>query len=135
MTRKITRSAGRIKEGLQKKLVMGNIDAKRDWGYAKEYVEAMWLMLQQDSPDDYVIATGETHTVEEFLDASFGHLDLDWREFIEFDERFMRPSEVDLLIGDASKAAEKLGWVPKVKFKDLAVLMTEADWALAKAER
>ncbi len=135
VTRKISRSAGRIKEGLQKHLVMGNLDAKRDWGYAKEYVEAMWLMLQQDTPDDYVIATGETHTVEDFLRESFASLDLDWKAFIRFDERFMRPAEVDLLIGDASKAREKLGWEPKVRFKELVRLMTAADWDLAKQEK
>lgn len=134
VTRKITRSAGKIKEGLQDKLVMGNLDSKRDWGYAKEYVEAMWLMLQQDSPDDYVVATGETHTVEEFLEASFSRLDLDWHDYVKFDERFMRPAEVDLLIGDATKAREKIGWEAKVKFKELARLMTEADWELAKRE-
>ena len=134
VTRKITRSAGRIKEGIQKKLVMGNLDAKRDWGYAMEYVEGMWRMLQQDTPDDYVLATGETHTVEEFLDASFSHLDLDWREYVSFDERFMRPAEVDLLIGDATKARKQLGWEPTVRFKELAKLMTDADWELAKKE-
>jgi GDPmannose 4,6-dehydratase len=135
VTRKITRSAGRIKEGLQRDLVMGNLDARRDWGYAREYVEAMWLMLQQDTPDDYVVATGETHTVEEFLEVSFGHLGLDWRGHVKFDQRFMRPAEVDLLIGDASKAREKLGWEPKTRFRDLAILMTEADWDLARRER
>jgi GDPmannose 4,6-dehydratase len=134
VTRKITRAAGRIKEGKQATLVMGNLDSKRDWGYAKEYVEAMWLMLQQDTPDDYVIATNETHTVEEFLDVSFGYLNLDWREHVRFDERFMRPAEVDLLIGNADKAKQRLGWEPKTRFKDLAVLMTEADWQLAKSE-
>ena len=132
VTRKITRSAGRIKEGQQSKLVMGNLDAKRDWGYAKEYVEGMWLMLQQDSPDDYVLATGETHTVGEFLEASFSHLGLDWRAYVAFDERFMRPAEVDLLIGDASKAREQLGWEPTVRFRQLAKLMTDADWELAR---
>jgi GDPmannose 4,6-dehydratase len=134
VTRKITRSAGRIKEGLQQKLVMGNLDSKRDWGYAKEYVEAMWMMLQQDEPDDYVIATNETHTVEEFLEESFSHLGMDWKEYVAFDPKFVRPAEVDLLIGDATKAREKLGWEPKVRFKDLARLMTEADWELAKQE-
>lgn len=134
VTRKITRSAGRIKEGLQDKLVMGNLDSKRDWGYAKEYIEAMWLMLQQDEPDDYVVATNETHTVEEFLEVSFSHLNMDWREYVSFDPKFMRPAEVDLLIGDATKAKEKLGWEPKVRFKDLAILMTDADWQLAKQE-
>jgi GDPmannose 4,6-dehydratase len=134
VTRKITRTATRIKEGLEDKLVMGNLDSKRDWGYAKEYVEGMWRMLQQDTPDDYVLATGETHTVQDFVEATFGYLDLDWKEYVSFDERFVRPAEVDLLIGDPSKAKEQLGWEANTKFKDLANLMTEADWALAKSE-
>jgi GDPmannose 4,6-dehydratase len=134
VTRKITRTATRIKEGLEDKLVMGNLDSKRDWGYAKEYVEGMWRMLQQDTPGDYVLATGETRTVQEFVETTFAHLDLDWKDYVSFDERFVRPAEVDLLIGDPSKAKKELGWEAKTKFKDLAILMTEADWALAKSE-
>jgi GDPmannose 4,6-dehydratase len=135
VTRKITRAATRIKEGLQQKLFLGNLDAKRDWGYAGDYVEAMWLMLQQMEPDDYVIATGETHSVREFLDEVFGHLGLDWKRYVEIDPRYFRPAEVDLLLGDASKARQRLGWKPKVTFKELARLMTEADWELARRER
>lgn len=127
VTRKITRAVARIKAGKQKKLFLGNLDAKRDWGYAKEYVEAMWLMLQQDKPDDYVIATGETHSIKEFLRVAFSCVGLSWEEFVEFDERYLRPAEVDLLLGDASKAKKNLNWEPKVKFKELAQLMVEAD--------
>jgi len=127
VTRKITRALTQIKAGLQDKLYLGNLDAKRDWGYAKEYVEAMWLMLQQDEPDDYVIATGETHSVREFLEESFSYAGLDWRKHVEIDQRYYRPAEVDLLIGDASKAKKKLGWEPKTKFKDLVHLMVDAD--------
>ncbi len=127
VTRKITRAVAYIKAGLQDKLFLGNLDAKRDWGYAKEYVEAMWLMLQQDQPDDYVIATGETHSVKEFCEEAFGHVDLDWSKYVEIDERYFRPAEVDLLIGDASKAKNVLGWEPKVKFKELVRLMVDAD--------
>jgi GDPmannose 4,6-dehydratase len=127
VTRKITRAAAHIKAGLQKKLYLGNLDAKRDWGYAKEYVEAMWLMLQQDKPDDYVIATHETHSIREFLDVAFEHAGLDWKKYVEIDERYYRPAEVDLLIGDYSKAKKKLGWQPKTKFMDLAKLMVDAD--------
>ena len=127
VTRKITRAVAAIKLGRQDKLFMGNLDAKRDWGYAKEYVEAMWLMLQQPEPDDYVIATGETHSVREFLEVSFGHLGLDWKKHVEIDPRYYRPAEVDLLIGDPSKAKKKLGWVPKVTFTELAKLMVDAD--------
>ena len=130
VTRKITRAAVRIKAGLQKKLYLGNLDAKRDWGYAKEYVEAMWLMLQQDKPDDYVIATGETHSVSEFLEETFSYLDLDWHEYVERDEKYLRPTEVDLLIGDASKAKRELNWEPKVTFKELVHLMVDADLTL-----
>ena len=104
-----------------------NLDAKRDWGYAKEYVEAMWLMLQQDKPDDYVIATGETHSIREFLEVAFKHAGLDWEKYVEIDPRYFRPAEVDLLIGDYSKAKEQLGWEPKTKFKELAKLMVDAD--------
>ncbi len=134
VTRKITRAATRIKVGLQDALYLGNLDAKRDWGYAKDYVEMMWMMLQQDDPDDYVVATGETHSVREFVEETFGCLDLDWQRHVRFDPRYERPAEVDLLIGDPSKAKEKLGWEPKVKFKELVRLMVEADLALAKRE-
>jgi len=135
VTRKITRAATRIKEGLQDKLFLGNLDAKRDWGFAGDYVEAMWLMLQQEEPQDFVIATGETHSVREFLDEVFGILDLDWHKHVAIDERYFRPAEVDLLLGDASKARKKLGWKPKVTFKALARMMTEADMRLARRER
>ncbi len=127
VTRKITKAAARIKLGLQRDLFLGNLDAKRDWGYAGNYVEAMWLMLQQEQPDDYVVATGETHTVREFLDVAFGHLGLDWKEHVQIDPRYYRPTEVDLLIGDPSKAREELGWKPTVDFHQLAVMMVEAD--------
>jgi GDPmannose 4,6-dehydratase len=127
VTRKISKGVADIKNGLTDKIVLGNLDAKRDWGYAKEYVEAMWLMLQQKKPDDYVIATGETHTVREFVEEAFKIVDLDWEKYVKFDERFLRPAEVDLLVGDYSKAKEKLGWEPKTKFKDLVKLMVEAD--------
>lgn len=130
VTRKITRAAARIKAGLQRNLYLGNLDAKRDWGYAREYVEAMWLMLQQDQPDDFVIATGETHSVEEFLTEAFSYLNLDWREYVELDAKYLRPAEVDLLIGDASKAKRKLEWEPKVSFKELVRLMVDADVAM-----
>jgi GDPmannose 4,6-dehydratase len=132
VTRKITRAAAAIKLGLQSKLYLGNLDAKRDWGYAGDFVEAMWLMLQQDEPDDYVIATGETHSVREFLDEAFGYLDLDWKRYVEIDPRYFRPTEVDILIGDASKARDKLGWAPKVSFKQLVRLMIDADLAHLK---
>jgi GDPmannose 4,6-dehydratase len=127
VTRKITRAAARIKLGLQRELFLGNLEARRDWGFAGDYVEAMWLMLQQDQPDDYVIATGETHTVREFLDVAFGHLDVDWHSYVKIDPRYYRPTEVDLLIGDASKAKQRLGWAPKIGFRDLAVMMVEED--------
>ena len=127
VTRKITRAVARIKAGLQEKLFLGNLESKRDWGYAPEYVEAMWRMLQQDKPDDYVVATGETHTVQEFLDVAFAWAGLDPKKHVAFDERYLRPAEVDLLIGDASKAKKKLGWEPKVKFKQLAEIMVDAD--------
>jgi GDPmannose 4,6-dehydratase len=135
VTRKITRAATRIKLGLQKDLVLGNLDSKRDWGYAKEYVEAMWLMLQQDNPDDYVIATNETHTVKEFLETTFELLDLDWKQYVRFDQRYMRPAEVDLLIGDPSKAKKQLGWEPKVKFRELCQIMVDADMEIARKEK
>jgi GDPmannose 4,6-dehydratase len=134
VSRKITRAATRIKLGLQEKLYLGNLDARRDWGYAKDYVRAMWLMLQADAADDYVIATGETHSVREFLDESFGMLDLDWKEYVEKDPRYYRPAEVDLLLGDASKARRELGWKPEVNFKQLVKLMVEHDLALAQSE-
>lgn len=127
VTRKITRAVAHIKAGLQDKLYLGNLDAKRDWGYAKEYVEAMWLMLQQDEPDDFVIATGESHSVKEFCEEAFGLVGLDWQKYAELDERYLRPAEVDLLIGDASKAKEQLGWEAKTRFKELVRLMVEAD--------
>jgi GDPmannose 4,6-dehydratase len=132
VTRKITRAIAHIQAGLQDKLYLGNLDAKRDWGYAKEYVEAMWLMLQQDQPDDYVIATNETHSVREFLEAAFGHAGLDWRKHVEIDENYFRPAEVDLLIGDYSKARQKLGWQPKTTFSELVKLMVDADIRLVK---
>ncbi len=127
VTRKITRAVAYIKAGLQDKLYLGNLDAKRDWGYAKEYVEAMWLMLQQDKPDDYIVATGETHAVREFLEEAFRYAGLDYKKYVEFDKRYTRPAEVDLLIGDASKAKKKLGWQPKTKFKELVKIMVDAD--------
>ncbi len=130
VTRKITRALAQIKAGRQDKLYLGNLDSKRDWGYAKEYVEAMWLMLQQDEPDDYVIATNETHSVREFLEVAFGHAGLDWRKYVEIDPRYYRPAEVDLLIGDASKAKKKLGWEPKTKFAELVKIMVDADMKL-----
>jgi GDPmannose 4,6-dehydratase len=130
VTRKITRAVAYIKAGLQKKLYLGNLDAKRDWGYAKEFVEAMWLMLQQDKPDDYVIATGETHSVRELCEEAFTRAGLDWREYVEMDKRYLRPAEVDILIGDASKAKRVLGWEPKTKFKELVQLMVDADTKL-----
>lgn len=127
VTRKVTRAAAAIKLGLQDKLYLGNLDAKRDWGYAPEYVEAMWRMLQQDEPDDFVIATGETHTVRELCEESFGHLGLDYQQHVEIDPRYFRPAEVELLIGDPAKAKQKLGWQPQVTFKELVRIMTETD--------
>ena len=134
VTRKITRAATRIKLGLQQSLVLGNLDARRDWGYAKEYVEMMWLMLQQDKPDDYVVATNETHSVREFCQEAFGALDLDWEKYVKYDERYERPAEVDLLIGNPAKAQRQLGWEPKVRFKDLVRIMIESDLKLAQRE-
>jgi GDPmannose 4,6-dehydratase len=127
VTRKITRAIARIVAGTQKKLYLGNLDSKRDWGYAKDYVEAMWLMLQQDQPDDYVISTGETHSVREFLEESFAYVNLKWEDYVEIDPRYFRPAEVDLLLGDCTKAKQKLGWEPKVTFKGLVELMVDAD--------
>ena len=134
VTRKITRAVARIKAGVQKKLYLGNLDAKRDWGYAPEYVEAMWLMLQQDTPDDYVIATGETHSIREFLEISFNHAGLDWEKYVEIDPKYYRPAEVDLLIGDPSKAKKQLGWTAKTTCAELARLMTDADIAMLAHE-
>jgi GDPmannose 4,6-dehydratase len=127
VSRKITRAVAYIKAGLQKKLYLGNLEAKRDWGYAPEYIEAMWLMLQQDKPDDFVIATGETHSVREFCEEAFGLAGLDWQKYVEIDKRYLRPAEVDILIGDASKASKQLGWQPSVRFKELVKIMVEAD--------
>ena len=127
VTRKITLAAARIKLGLQKKLYLGNLDSKRDWGYAKDYVEAMWRMLQRGTAEDFVIATGETHTVREFVQEAFGRLGLNWRKHVEIDKRYLRPLEVNLLKGNPEKARRKLGWKPKVKFKELVRLMVDAD--------
>ncbi len=132
VTRKITRAVAHIKEGLQKKLYLGNLDARRDWGFAPEYVEAMWLMLQQDVPDDFVIATGETHSVREFLEEAFSYAGLEWQEFTEIDPRYSRPAEIDELVGDASKAMKILGWEPKTRFRDLVRLMVEADLRMTR---
>jgi GDPmannose 4,6-dehydratase len=135
VSRKITRAATRIKLGLQQKLYLGNIDAHRDWGHARDYVEAMWLMMQADEPDDYVIATGETHSVREFLEEAFGYLDLDWEKYVEIDPRYFRPAEVDLLLGDPTKARTILGWEPKVSFKELVKIMVDSDMKLAEREQ
>ncbi len=132
VTRKITHQAARIKLGLAQELRLGNLDARRDWGFAGDYVRAMWLMMQKDTPSDYVIATGETHSVEEFLNISFGHLDMDWREYVVQDERYMRPAEVDLLVGDPGKAGRELGWEPTVSYVELAKMMVDADMELLK---
>jgi GDPmannose 4,6-dehydratase len=135
VTRKVTRGAARIKLGLQETLTLGNLEARRDWGYAKDYVEAMWLMLKAESPDDYVIASGETHSVRELLDEAFAHVGLDWQPYVKTDARHLRPSEVDILLGDASKAARQLGWKPKLDFRGLIRLMVEQDLELAAAEK
>ena len=135
VTRKVTLGAARIKEGLQKKLVMGNLDAKRDWGFAGDYVRAMWMMLQQDKPDDYVVATGETHSVREFLEICFEHVGLDYKKYVEFDEKYTRPSEVDVLLGDPSKAKKVLGWEPEVSFEGLVKMMLDHDLELARREK
>jgi GDPmannose 4,6-dehydratase len=127
VTRKITKAVARIHAGRQDKLFLGNLDARRDWGFAGDYVEAMWLMMQQDKPDDYVIATGETHSVREFLEEAFGRMDMDWKKYVEIDPRYYRPAEVDLLLGDASKAKAKLNWKPKVHFKELVHMMVDSD--------
>jgi len=135
VTRKITRAVGRIKQGLQTKLFMGNLDAKRDWGFAGDYVEGMWLMTQQEKPDDYVLATGHTHTVREFLELAFSMVDLDYNDFVEIDPKYFRPTEVDILLGDPTKAREKLGWKPKVGLEELARMMVEHDLELAAREK
>jgi GDPmannose 4,6-dehydratase len=135
VTRKITRAAARIKLGLQDKLFLGNLEAKRDWGFAGDYVEAMWLILQQDSPDDYVIATGETHSVREFAEKVFAKLDLDYEKHVAIDPRYFRPTEVDALLGDASKARKALGWQPKVGFEELIAMMVAADMEIAQKEK
>jgi GDPmannose 4,6-dehydratase len=134
VTRKITRAVGRIKLGLQERLYLGNLDARRDWGYAGDFVEAMWLMLQQDTPDDYVVATGESHSVREFAERAFGYAGLDWEQHIAFDARYLRPTEVDLLQGDATRARSRLGWQPKVSFDDLVRMMVDHDLELAAQE-
>jgi GDPmannose 4,6-dehydratase len=134
VTRKITRAVGAIVRGEQDELKLGNLEAKRDWGYAKDYMEGAWLMLQADDADDFVLATGETHSVQEFLDEAFGHAELDWHDYVKIDERYFRPSEVDLLIGDYSKAKEKLGWEPTVRFKELVRMMVDADRERGKLE-
>ncbi len=133
VTRKISHTVARIKHGLEHELRLGNLDARRDWGWAPDYVRAMWLMLQQDAPDDFVIATGDTHSVREFVDVAFRHVGLDWQEYVVQDERFMRPAEVDLLVGDPTKAREKLGWVPEVGFEELVSRMVDADMAIVAA--
>jgi GDPmannose 4,6-dehydratase len=135
VTRKITRSATRIKLGLQESLALGNLDARRDWGFAGDYVEAMWMMLQRDQPDDYVVATGETHSVQEFLERVFDRLQLDWRKYVQTDPRYLRPAEVDLLQGDASKAQRVLGWKPRVNFQHLVEMMVDSDLELAESEK
>jgi GDPmannose 4,6-dehydratase len=135
VTRKITLGASRIKEGLQKKLILGNLDARRDWGFAGDYVRAMWMMLQHDEPEDFVVAMGETYAVSEFLELAFSSLGLDWREFVEFDTKYTRPSEVDVLLGDPTKAREVLGWKPEVDFKGLVTMMIEHDLELARREK
>jgi GDPmannose 4,6-dehydratase len=135
VTRKITRAVGRIKHGMQREVFLGNLDAKRDWGHASDYVEAMWLMLQQAEPDDFVIGTGETHSVREFLELAFARAGLDWREHVKIDQRYFRPAEVDLLLSDPKKAREKLGWVPKVTFPELVARMVDSDLELAAREK
>ena len=127
VTRKITRAVARIVKGKQKEIYLGNLDSKRDWGYAKDYVRAMWLMLQHSEADDYVVATNETHSIREFLDIAFSHVNLDWQNYVKFDQRYLRPAEVDILIGDAAKAKEKLGWEPSITFEELVKLMVDSD--------
>ncbi len=135
VTRKVTRAVGRIKEGLQEKLFLGNMDARRDWGFAGDYIEAMWLMLQQDQPDDYVVATGESHAVRDLVELAFAEAGLDWRRYVEIDPRYLRPTEVDALQGDATKARQRLGWAPRVNFRELIKMMVAHDLDLAKRER
>jgi GDPmannose 4,6-dehydratase len=135
VTRKVTRAVGRIKEGLQQKLFLGNLEAKRDWGFAGDYVEAMWLMLQQDKPDDYVVATGESYSVRDFVELAFAEVGLDWNRFVEIDARYFRPTEVDALRGDSTKAQRKLGWAPRIGFKELVKMMVAHDLGLAKREQ
>ena len=135
VTRKVTRAASRIKLGLQQKVYLGNLDAKRDGGYAKDFVEAMWLMLQQEKPDDYVVATGESHSVRELCELAFSHVGLDYHEFVEIDPRYYRPTEVDFLLGDPSKAARQLGWKPRTTFKELIRIMMDSDLELAEREK
>ena len=134
VTRKITNAVAEIKFGLAKELELGNLDAKRDWGFAGDYIEAMWLILQQDKPDDYVIATGETHSVKEFVQLAFKHAGLDWKKYVKIDKKFYRPAEVHILLGDYSKARKKFGWKPKVKFQELVKMMVDNDLAIAKAK-
>jgi GDPmannose 4,6-dehydratase len=134
VTRKITLGAARIKLGLQQKLTLGNLDARRDWGYARDYMEAAWLMLQQPEPDDYVVATGESHSVRELLDEAFGYLDLDWQRHVETDVKYLRPSEVNSVLGDSSKAQHILGWKPRTTFQELVRMMVDADITVAKSE-
>lgn len=134
VTRKISRAVARIKYGLDSALYLGNLDAQRDWGYAPEYVEGMWLMLQQDKPDDYVLATNETHTVREFVQHAFAHADLDWKQYVKHDDRYERPAEVDLLLGDPAKAKKQLGWQPKVRFQELIKIMVDADLECVRRE-
>jgi GDPmannose 4,6-dehydratase len=135
VTRKITRAVGRISEGIQKKVSLGNIDAVRDWGFAGDYVEGMWMMLQQDTPDDWVLATGEAHSVKEFLEEAFSQVNLNWEDYVEISKRHFRPNEVEHLLGDASKAKKELGWSPKTSFKDLVKMMLDEDLKLAKQEK
>ena len=135
VTRKITLAAARIKEGLQSQLALGNLDSRRDWGFAGDYVEAMWLMLQQEKPEDYVIATGQTHTIRDFLDAAFAAVDLDWHDYVRIDPRFIRPAEVDLLLGDPSRAERQLGWTASTTLPELVEMMVEHDLRIARREK
>jgi GDPmannose 4,6-dehydratase len=135
VTRKITRAVGRLVVGLQDKLYLGNLESQRDWGYAGDYVEAMWLMLQQDQPDDYVVATGKTYSVQRFLETAFNYVNLNWKQYVEIDPRYFRPTEVDVLLGDATKAHERLGWQPTTTFEELVVMMVEHDLKLARQEQ
>jgi GDPmannose 4,6-dehydratase len=134
VTRKITNAVAKIRFGLANELRLGNLDAKRDWGFSGDYIEAMWLMLQQDKPDDYVIATGETHSIKEFAQLAFSHAGLDWEKYVKIDKKFYRPAEVNILMGDYSKAKKKLGWKPKVRFKELVKMMVDSDLNLMKTK-